>query len=66
MPKYNITNVYHKLVIAPMQKFLKIHCLHWKKTPLCLQHGYFGAVNMGSDYLGNLFKRQGAEVFFFA
>ena len=29
--KNHITNVYHKLDIARMQKFLKIHCFHWKK-----------------------------------
>ena len=28
--KYHITNVYHKLNDAPMQKFLKIYYLHWK------------------------------------
>ena len=44
----HITNVYVVLDIPPMQKFLKIHCLHWVKTPFLLEHGCFNAVNMGS------------------
>ena len=59
LPKYHITNVYRKLNFAPMQIFLKIHCLLWKKTPFCLKQGYFGAFNMGSDYLAFLFIRHG-------
>ena len=62
--KYHITNVYHRLDIAPMQKFLKIHYLHWKKTPYCLEHGYFVAINMGSDYVGTFFLRQDVEASF--
>ena len=62
--EYHITNVDHKLDIAPMQKFLKIHYLHWEKTPFCLKHGYFSAVNTGSDYVGIFFVRQGAETSF--
>ena len=38
--EYHITNVDHKLDIAPMQKFLKIHYLHWEKTPFCLERQY--------------------------
>ena len=64
LPKYHITNVNHELDIAPMQKFLKINCLHKKKTPFFLEHGYFGAVNMGSDYVGFLLIRQGADISF--
>ena len=62
--KYNITNLYDKLDIAPIQKFLKMHCLRWIKMPVCLEHGYLCAVNMGSDYEGILFTRQSAEVLF--
>ena len=62
--KYHITNVYHKLDIAPVQKFLKIQYLHWEKTPLCLEHGYFGAVNTGSDYVGIFLIRKSAETSF--
>ena len=61
---YQITNVYHQLDIASMQELLKIHYLHWEKKPFCLEHGYFGAVNTGSDYVGFFFIRQGAETSF--
>ena len=62
--KNHITNVNHRLDIARMQKFLKNNCLHWKKTPFCLEYGYFSAVNMGSDYVRILFVRQSADISF--
>ena len=62
--KYHITNVYHKLDIAPIQKVLKIHCLHWKTTSFCLEHGYIGVVNTGSDYVGFFYKILGSSFFF--
>ena len=59
--KCHITNVYHKWNFASKQKFLEIHCLHRKKTPLHLEHGYYHAVNMGSDYAGIFFLGHGVE-----
>ena len=44
-----------------MQKFLKIHCFHWKKTPFCFKYGCFSAFNMGSYYVVIFFIRQDAE-----
>ena len=36
LQKYHITNEYHKQDFASMQKFLEIHCLHWKKRHFVL------------------------------
>ena len=48
-----------------MQKLLEIHCLHLKKKTLVLKHGYYHAVNMGSDYVGIFPLRHGVEASFF-
>ena len=32
--------------------------------PFCLEHRYFGAINIGSDYVGILFIKQDAEASF--
>ena len=48
-----------------MKRNLEIHYLHrQKKTPLCLEHRYYNAVNMGSDYVGIVFLGHGVEASF--
>ena len=34
------------------KKNLEIHCLQWKETPFCLEHRYYHADIMRSDYVG--------------
>ena len=46
-----------------MQKLLEIHCSNRKKTALCLDHGYYHAVYMGSNYVGIFFLGHGVEVY---